>query len=274
MGINGTWRPTGVWEYNSAMRRLLISAAFLLTIAIVPVCAQHGGGGHGGGGGHASAGGHAMGGGHSFGGGGFGGSHGGSYAASGSRYGSQARAGLGAGPLRSGSHYGSSGSAWGRGGQRRSGGTHWYFRTAPYGWGYGYPYYGDYYGYPWWGDDPGYDEQSDNQIGNSVDEYPSGDDDQDAYAQDPPYDPPSRFAASQRAPNEPNTVLVFRDGHEREIENYAIVATTLWNFAGAKTEKIPLDSLDIPATIRVNEQRGIDFELPHLTAVPDSGEGQ
>jgi len=246
------------------MRRLLASAAFLLMLAIVPVYAQRGGGGHGGGGGHAS-GGHAMGGGHGFGGGGFSGSHGSAYAGprSGSRYISQARPGLGyrSSPYGGPGHYARPGSAWGRGRNNgRSGGTHWYFRTVPYGWGYGYPYYGYYYGYPWWGDDSGYDEQAgEQQVGNGIEEYPPGDQDQDAYAQSPHDDPP---AASDRAQQEPATVLVFRDGHERQIENYAIVASTLWNFTGTRTEKIPLDSLDIPATIRTNEQRGVDFRLP------------
>lgn len=199
-----------------------------------------------------------MGGGHSFGGGGFGGSHVSAYAGPSSRFTSQARASVRSGGL---GYYGRPGPGWGRGGQSRSGGTHWYFRTAPYGWGYGYPYYGYYYGYPWWGDDSGYDEQGgEQQIGNSVEEYPNGEQDQDAYAQEPQDDPPGRPAASQRA--QPATVLVFRDGHEREIENYAIVASTLWNFAGTRTEKIPLDSLDIPATIRTNDARGVDFQLP------------
>jgi hypothetical protein len=93
--------------------------------------------------------------------------------------------------------------------------------------------------------------------------------DQDAYAQ-ADQAPNGRQAASRRGLEEPPTVLVFRDGHEREIENYAIVALTLWSFAGTRTEKIPLDDLDIPATIRVNEQRGVDFQLPHAS----EGEGQ
>ena len=92
--------------------------------------------------------------------------------------------------------------------------------------------------------------------------------DQDAYAQGT--GSPGRPAASHQARQEPATVLVYRDGHERQIENYAIVASTLWNFMGTRTEKIPLDDLDIPATIRVNEQRGVDFQLPHTS----EGEGQ
>jgi hypothetical protein len=125
--------------------------------------------------------------------------------------------------------------------------------------------------YPWWGDSDSYgdDGGGDQQIGNDINaEDPDAEQDQDAYAQG--QDPPERPAASRQVRHEPATVLVYRDGHDKRIENYAIFASTLWNFAGARTEKIPLDSLDIPATIRVNEQRGVDFQLPHAS----EGEGQ
>ena len=57
------------------------------------------------------------------------------------------------------------------------------------------------------------------------------------------------------------TVLVFRDQHKQEVQNYAIVGQTLWNFAPQRTEKIPLSDLDIPATTKVNEDRGVRFPL-------------
>jgi hypothetical protein len=64
------------------------------------------------------------------------------------------------------------------------------------------------------------------------------------------------------------TVLVFRDQHKQEIENYAIVDDTLWDFSPQQTLKIPLAELDIPATIKANQDRGITFN------VPSSDEGQ
>jgi hypothetical protein len=60
----------------------------------------------------------------------------------------------------------------------------------------------------------------------------------------------------------PPTVLVYRDRHREEVQNYAIVGETLWNFAPQRTEKIPLDDLDIPATTKTNEDRGVDFRVP------------
>jgi hypothetical protein len=66
----------------------------------------------------------------------------------------------------------------------------------------------------------------------------------------------------------PATVLVFRDQHKLEVQNYAIVGQTLWNFAPDHTQKIPLSDIDLPATTKVNDERGVDFRLPR------AGEGQ
>lgn len=59
-----------------------------------------------------------------------------------------------------------------------------------------------------------------------------------------------------------DTVLVFRDKHQQEIKDYAIVGDTLWSFAPGHTQKISLDELDLDATKRANESRGITFSLP------------
>jgi hypothetical protein len=62
---------------------------------------------------------------------------------------------------------------------------------------------------------------------------------------------------------EPITILVFRDGHQMEIGNYAIVGDTLYDLAGNyKTHKIMLADLDLEKTVKVNEDRGYDFRLP------------
>jgi hypothetical protein len=60
----------------------------------------------------------------------------------------------------------------------------------------------------------------------------------------------------------PPTVLVFRDQRKLEIRNYAIVGQTLWNFGSPRTEKIPLSELDLAATIKANDDRGLSFRVP------------
>ena len=59
-------------------------------------------------------------------------------------------------------------------------------------------------------------------------------------------------------------VVVFKDGHQQEIANgnYAIVGDTLYDLSGPISHKIKLADLDIPQTIALNEQRGVEFSLP------------
>jgi len=72
------------------------------------------------------------------------------------------------------------------------------------------------------------------------------------------YAPPS----SPKAEIHGDTVLVFRDRHTEEIQNYAIVGKTLWVFTEQRARKIPIAELNVPATTKANEARGIDFRLP------------
>ena len=77
---------------------------------------------------------------------------------------------------------------------------------------------------------------------------------------------PSAGATAQRAENrqEPGkpTVLVFRDKHIQEVENYAIVGETLWLFNEQRATKLPLSEVDLAATSKLNEERGIEFRVP------------
>ncbi len=84
--------------------------------------------------------------------------------------------------------------------------------------------------------------------------------DQDVYARSAPPPPPLRDR--ERTEAVPATVLIFRDQHKQEVQNYAIVGQTLWNFAPEHTQKIPLSDLDLPATTKANDERGVAFRLP------------
>ncbi len=63
-------------------------------------------------------------------------------------------------------------------------------------------------------------------------------------------------------PAPPPTVLVYKDGHQEEVQNYAIVGEYLVWFSGQLSKKIPLADLDLPATRKVNEGRGTAFAVP------------
>jgi hypothetical protein len=73
--------------------------------------------------------------------------------------------------------------------------------------------------------------------------------------------------AAAAAPEEPArpqvaTVLIYRDGHEEEVSNYAIMGSTLYNLGTFVAQRIPLERLDLKATVKANEDRGVDFALP------------
>jgi len=158
-------------------------------------------------------------------------------------------------------------------------------------WRYGYPgwygYYDPYWYDPYWWWDSSSDDQNNNQDAQyqdyaQADNGPGYDDqqnndqqsleeqsarerrEQDLYERSQPREP---LHSELTAPSPPTT-LIFRDQHKQEIQNYAIVGHTLWSFSTQRTEKIPLADLDIPATQKANEDRGVNFR------VPGAGEGQ
>ncbi len=74
--------------------------------------------------------------------------------------------------------------------------------------------------------------------------------------QSAPSDPPE-----SQAPQE-LTVLVFKDGRQQEVGNYAIVGRNLYDMSPEHPHKVPLSDLDLSATQQQNEQRGVRFQVP------------
>jgi hypothetical protein len=258
--------------YNLDMRRLLAIAGFLLLAAAVQLQAQrgggHGSGGHGSVGGHGGFSAHGSFGGHSGGGHGFAGGH------SGSGFAPRSFARGRSFNSRS-ANAGSARGLHSRNFNHRSGLRirTYGFRNNCYGYGcgrgYRYPWgYGGFDPYWWWDSGSSYDGDREREIGlanemnaQSLDEQRARQQgDQDSYVRSAPAP-----RQAERTDPAPATVLVFRDRHKQEIQNYAIVGETLWNFSPQRTEKIPLSQLDLPATTKANEDRGVDFRLPGAT---------
>ncbi len=76
----------------------------------------------------------------------------------------------------------------------------------------------------------------------------------------------TRQQASQPRPSgeekTATTILVFRDGRRREIQNYAIVGQTLWELTEQRARKMPVSDLDVEATRKLNADRGVEFRIP------------
>ncbi|HEX3092509.1 MAG TPA: hypothetical protein VHW72_07810, partial [Candidatus Angelobacter sp.] len=59
----------------------------------------------------------------------------------------------------------------------------------------------------------------------------------------------------------PATVFIFKDGHQMETKNYAIMGGTLFDFSGKTLKKIQLEELDSAATVKANDDRGVVMKL-------------
>ena len=68
--------------------------------------------------------------------------------------------------------------------------------------------------------------------------------------------------ATQPVSAQPSTLLVFKDGHQSEVQNYAIVGDSLFNLADSRSYRILLADLDLTATQRANADRGVEFQVP------------
>jgi hypothetical protein len=78
---------------------------------------------------------------------------------------------------------------------------------------------------------------------------------------------PRRTPAAEPATQLPPAVLVFRDAHQEEIGKYVIVGATIYTSAdywssGSWTRKVQISELDVPATLKLNRERGAKFSLP------------
>ncbi len=59
----------------------------------------------------------------------------------------------------------------------------------------------------------------------------------------------------------PATVFIFKDGHQLETKNYAIMGGTLFDFSSKMLKKIQMDEIDSAATLKANDDRGVTMKL-------------
>jgi hypothetical protein len=83
-----------------------------------------------------------------------------------------------------------------------------------------------------------------------------------ARSSEQPEESPEAKDLAESPSDQPQTVLVFKDGHQDEIQNYAVVGQTLYDLSPGHRRKIALADLDLAATAKENDNRGISFQLP------------
>lgn len=54
-------------------------------------------------------------------------------------------------------------------------------------------------------------------------------------------------------------ILVFRDGTRTEVQDYAVVGQTFWDLSSGGTRKYPIVQVDLQASIKANDARGVEF---------------
>ncbi len=149
-----------------------------------------------------------------------------------------------------------------------------------YGYGYGYTYAVPYYVYPadnsadysgsggggpylYSGPPQGPAPPAEQTLHIIVDTAPTHPIAKDQLAEEqlqPATPPPAPQEAKPGVP----TVLVFRDGHTQEVTNYAIMGPTVYVF-DKLPKKIALADLDVPATVKANDDQGVEFQVPKVS---------
>jgi hypothetical protein len=149
------------------------------------------------------------------------------------------------------------------------------YGTFPYAYPYAYGWYGQ--SYFWDGGSSSYDTRDDdnsresafynqqyrtdaeiNRLTDEIEELR----DQHAYGAPPSAPVPQPRAEAKLEPDLP-VVLVFLDKRIQEVKNYAVANETLVVLDGNRRKKYPLADIDLAATMKLNDERGVEFQVPN-----------
>ena len=77
------------------------------------------------------------------------------------------------------------------------------------------------------------------------------------YYYNAPY--PADSPVTPQASDTPPVTLVLTDGEKLQVQNYAIMGSTFWDFSKQPARRIPLSSIDVPASAKATEANGAEF---------------
>ena len=130
------------------------------------------------------------------------------------------------------------------------------------------PYPPEYaYGYPSAPPQPVYVDDSNSrelslQVERLSDEVETMRDEERRRDENRPASQPQSKPAAQD--DSPNAVLIFRDGRQLSVRNYAVVGNTVWVLSEHAANKFAVSDLDINATEQANAKNGVEFRLPGM----------
>jgi hypothetical protein len=75
-------------------------------------------------------------------------------------------------------------------------------------------------------------------------------------------------SSPQQTEPEPPLTVVLNNGQTMQIQNYAVMGDTLWDLSSQPSHRIPVSSIDIPASTKASEASGAEF--PQLSPKPRS----
>jgi hypothetical protein len=137
---------------------------------------------------------------------------------------------------------------------------------------WGYPYYGWYSPFWDWGSSS-YDQQQNdnyaqyqamNDINRLADEVQQLREERDSRSAPPqPAPQPQQQSKLQQSSEDLPVILVFLDKRIQEVRNYAVANEMLVVLDGNRKKKYPLADIDLAATMKLNDERGVDFEVPN-----------
>lgn len=75
----------------------------------------------------------------------------------------------------------------------------------------------------------------------------------------PYYSSAPPVSQTSETPPAPPITLVLNDGHTLQVQNYAIMGSTFWDFSKQPARRIPLSSINVPASAKATEASGAEF---------------
>ena len=103
-----------------------------------------------------------------------------------------------------------------------------------------------------------------NEINRLADEVQQLREERDSQSAPPqPAPQPQQQSKLQQPSEDLPVILVFLDKRIQEVKSYAVANETLFVLDGNRRKKYPLADIDLAATMKLNDERGVDFEVPN-----------